>query len=88
VSAQEKSMRESYLTFETAGNIKTHMSVGVGIHRCGDIHDGVSIHNHNEGDWSPSYVMAFKDLEAWYLAAKATRDAVQSAVEHGADSNG
>jgi hypothetical protein len=71
-------MKDGYLTFPTAGNVKTHMTVGAGIHGCGQITDGVSISNHNEGGWAAAYVMEFKDLEAWYLAAVAWRETVRA----------
>lgn len=67
-------MNDCYLTFKTAGHTKSHMTVSSNVHICGHIGDGVSISNHPEGKWAAGYVIAFEDLEKWYLAAKAFRD--------------
>jgi hypothetical protein len=71
-------MRDGYLTFATAGNIWSHMTVGTHVHRCGKIDDGVAVAVHNEGGRAPSYIMEFRDLEAWYLAAKAFRESADN----------
>ncbi len=73
-AARTMGQLDGYLTFRTAGDVTSHMTVGTGIHKCGHIKDGVSISNHNENGWTGAYIMEFKDLEAWYLAAKARRD--------------
>jgi hypothetical protein len=66
---------KNQLTFETAGNTRPLMTVSTQIHRCGRITDGVSIREHNEGEWRGGFVLAFTDLERWYLEAKAFREA-------------
>jgi hypothetical protein len=65
---------ENEMTFKTAGNRYPLLTVGTGVHTCGQIRNGVSLLEHgSEGDNRGSWVLAFSDLEAWYLAAKAHR---------------
>lgn len=64
------------LTFKSAGNLLSHVTVSARVHRCAHITNGVSIREHDEGKPARgSWIIDFKDLEAWYLAAKAYRDA-------------
>lgn len=65
---------ENEMTFETAGNRYPLLTVSTGVSCCGPVRDGVSLREHgSEGDNRGSWVLAFSDLEAWYLAAKAKR---------------
>lgn len=76
ITSQQRAGPMAKHTFKTAGNLKTHITVTDGVHLCGHITDGVAISEHWEGEYSPSWIMDFTDLQRWYLAAKATRDAL------------
>ena len=61
-----------------AGWLARFAIVDVGRHRCGHIEDGISLdlgdcERPNKSRWYPGGIIAFKDLEAIYLAAKAAR---------------
>lgn len=66
---------EQDLTFQTAGNIWPLITVSPRIHQCGEITNGVSVHEHAQGSFRGAWVMKFEDLQTWYLAAKAYREA-------------
>ena len=61
---------DNYLRFYSPGSIHREIRVGFGVHRCGEVADGVPIHVDPDG---AGFVIAFKDLETWYLAAKRLR---------------
>ncbi len=67
---------DGYL-LRTAGFLFPWMHVDLQT-RCGDIEDGVGLalyacEEPNQCQWAPGGVIAFRDLEALYFAAKAAR---------------
>lgn len=65
---------ERDLVVRATGSISDEMTLCVGISRCGGVTDGVGMHLGKE-DRFGSWVIAFADLERWYLANKAMREA-------------
>jgi len=78
---------EDYL-IETAGHTFRWLAVEPGIHRCAGIEDGVALAHWNceeprgRGQAEGGWLISFADLEAFYLAAKAHRDAVSAGEPH------
>jgi hypothetical protein len=71
------------MKFKTAGYSETnHLTFEPGPSRCGKIKDGVVFSHDNRGNW----LIAFKDLEKMYLAAKAERQLI--AQQRGAITSG
>lgn len=66
------------LKIRAAGALFDYLEVGVGVSRCGQIHDGVPVDElQTTGYGDPkvgSYVLDWADLEAAYLAIKSWRD--------------
>lgn len=66
-----------------AGHRKPYLAVNIGQSACGDITDGVSVaHWGTDGEYDSrlndgGWVISFAALEAWYLAAKAHRSALE-----------
>jgi len=65
----------SDIRIKTAGHsVNDRLLFGSGYHACGHIKDGVCFqHMRNSGEWGGGWVLAFRDLERMYLAAKAYR---------------
>jgi hypothetical protein len=58
------------MKFKTAGySVTNNLHFSPGPSHCGRVKDGVVLEHDNEGGW----LLAFKDLEKMYLAAKAAR---------------
>lgn len=67
-------LEKDYVQIEVAGGSHT-LHGGWGVYRCGFILDGVSIGLGSERSFGEDVgVIAFADLERWYLAAKKHRD--------------
>ncbi len=78
VTFQKAPKGDGYL-IRVAGWLSNFGAVSLGPIRCGHIEDGISLslsdcEEPNKSQWHPGGVIAFADLEAIYLAAKALRD--------------
>lgn len=79
IERDPKAGPHSYI-FRPAGWVARFGKVNVGVSRCGHIEDGISLsladcEEPNRTQWHPGGVIAFRDLEAIYFAAKAAREA-------------
>lgn len=65
-------MRNKFsMLIRSPGSLHKNMRVALGVHSCGEVRDGVGIYVDPQ---DCGFVIAFKDLERFYLRAKAIRE--------------
>jgi hypothetical protein len=76
ISEREETMGDSEMVVIVAGlSDRNEMRFDLGRVRCGHIEDGIGIALPGEGSLAAGWVMAFEDLEAIYMEARAIREA-------------